>query len=102
MKKLIIIVLSIVTYSCEEPIDLDLNTSEPQLVIDASINWIKGSSGNIQEIKLSLTAPYYDLNTPPANNATVIIYNTNNEIYNFIDFKRNYYAKSSFQNNSRR
>ena len=46
MKKLIIIVLSIVTYSCEEPIDLDLNTSEPQLVIDASINWIKGSSHN--------------------------------------------------------
>lgn len=85
MKKLIIIVLSIVTYSCEEPIDLRLNTSEPQLVIDASINWVKGSSGNIQEIKLSLTAPYYDLNTPPANNASVVIYNTNNEVYNFIE-----------------
>ena len=65
--------MSLTINSCEEPIDLNLNTSEPKLVIEASINWIKGTSGNEQEIKLSLSAPYYDLETPPASNAFVSI-----------------------------
>jgi uncharacterized membrane protein len=85
MKKLILIVLSITMYSCEDPIDLNLNTSEPKLVIEASINWIKGTSGNEQEIKLSLSAPYYDLETPPANNALVSVFDSNNNEYIFAE-----------------
>lgn len=75
--------MGITMYSCEEPIDLDLNTSEPKLVVDASINWIKGTSGSEQDIKLSLSAPYYDLETPPANNAMVSIFDSNNNEYVF-------------------
>src|SRR5210317_2504575 len=85
MKKLILILISISIYSCEDPIKLDLNTSEPKLVIDASINWIKGTNGNEQEIKLSLSAPYYDLDTPPANNAIVSIFDSNNNEYLFTE-----------------
>jgi hypothetical protein len=85
MKKLILIILSITMYSCEDPIDLNLNTSEPKLVIEASINWIKGTSGNEQEIKLSLSAPYYDLETPPANNALVSVFDSNNNEYIFAE-----------------
>ena len=85
MKKLILILLSLTINSCEEPIDLNLNTSEPKLVIEASINWIKGTSGNEQEIKLSLSAPYYDLETPPASNAFVSIFDSNNNEYIFTE-----------------
>lgn len=85
MKKLIVILLSLLIYSCEEPIDLNLNTASPRLVIDASINWIKGTDGAEQEIKLTLTAPYYDLQVRPANNATVAIYNSNNLVFTFIE-----------------
>jgi hypothetical protein len=85
MKKFLLILISLFTYSCEDSIILDLNTSEPKLVIEASINWKKGTNGNEQEIKLSLSAPYYDLVTPPANNATVSIFDSNNNQYNFIE-----------------
>lgn len=85
MKKLLLILISFAIFSCEEPIELDLNTSEPRLIIEASINWIKGTNGNEQEIKLSLSAPYYNLETPPANNATVSIFDSNNNEYIFTE-----------------
>ncbi len=61
------------TFSCEDVIELDLPTSEPKLVIDASINWFKGTSGNEQEIKLTLSAPYFDSEILPANGAHVSV-----------------------------
>ena len=67
--------------SCEDVIDLNLNTSEPRLVIDASLNWIKGTTGNEQKIKLTLTAPYFDTTVPPANGAQVIVKDTDNNTF---------------------
>lgn len=87
MKKIItlcIIILATLA-SCEDVVDIDLNTTEPKLVVDASINWLKGTSGNEQEIKLTLTAPYYDINIPPAIGASVTITDANSNIYNFIE-----------------
>lgn len=71
--------------SCEDVIDLNLNTSEPRLVIDASLNWIKGTTGNEQKIKLTLTAPYFDTTVPPANGAQVVVKDTDNNTFNFIE-----------------
>ena len=71
--------------SCEDVIELNLNTAEPKLVIEASINWLKGTSGNEQIIKLSLTAPYFNDTVPPANGATILITDQNNMVYNFIE-----------------
>ncbi|HUH28612.1 DUF4249 domain-containing protein [Gelidibacter sp.] len=71
--------------SCEDIIVVDLHTAEPKLVIEASINWIKGTSGKNQFVKLSLTAPYFDSIIPPANGATVIIKDQKNRVYNFIE-----------------
>jgi len=97
MKKLILLVLSITIYSCEESIDLDLNTSEPKLVIEASINWVKGTSGNEQEIKLSLSAPYYNLETPPASNALVSIFDSNGNEFVFTeDALSGFYKNNTF------
>jgi len=73
------------TFSCEDVIDLEVPTSEPKLVIDASINWFKGTTGNEQEIKLTLTAPYFDYEIPPANGAQISITDTNNNTFQFVE-----------------
>ena len=87
MKKIQYIVLfcllSIV--SCEDVIDVELNNAEPKLVIDASLRWIKGSDGQSQEIKLTLSAPYFDTSVPPATGAQVIVTDAADNTYNFIE-----------------
>jgi Domain of unknown function (DUF4249) len=86
MKKIVLVIFGLVFLSgCEDVIDVDLNSSEPRLVIDASINWFKNTTGNEQSIKLSLSAPFFDDDVPPANGANVIISDSNNNIFNFIE-----------------
>ncbi len=85
MKNCIIILFLVLTYSCEDVIDVDLNNTPPKLVIDASINWFKNTVGNEQFIKLTLTAPYFDQNVPPATGAQVSVSNNNNLTFDFIE-----------------
>ena len=90
-------ILSLILFSCEDVIDVDTPTSEPRLVIDASINWVKGTAGNEQTIKLTLTAPFFDTSVPPANNAQVFITDENNIIYDFIEVgETGIYLNSNF------
>ena len=56
--------------SCEEVINVDLNTAKPRLVIDAALKWEKGTDGAIQKIKLSTTTGYFDQNIPKVSGAT--------------------------------
>ena len=77
--------LVIFMFSCEEVIELDLNDGQQRLVIDASINWEKGTSGSDQEIKLSLSSPYYQNETLAATGANVQVISSNNEIFEFIE-----------------
>jgi len=86
MKKFIFLMFSIcLVTNCEDVIDVDLNTAEPRLVIDASINWFKNTTGNQQSIKLSLTAPFFDNEVPPANGALVQITDSNANVYSFVE-----------------
>ena len=71
--------------ACEEVVDLDLNTAEPRLVIDASLTWFKGTDGKNQSIKLSLSAPFYATEVPPANNAVVQVKDTHNNTFTFVE-----------------
>jgi hypothetical protein len=71
--------------SCQDVIEVDVPSSEPRLVIEASINWFKGTNGKQQSIKLSLTAPYFDAQIAPANNATITIADANNNTFSFIE-----------------
>ncbi|WP_242094986.1 DUF4249 domain-containing protein [Aestuariivivens sediminicola] len=77
--------LSMSLLSCEDVIDVALETSEPRLVIDAGLNWFKGTSGQEQHIRLSLTAPFYDADVPPATGATVYVTDTFNNRFDFIE-----------------
>lgn len=81
--KLLFCLFAFVFWSCEEVIDVDLDSSEPRLVIDASLNWIKETTGSIQRIQLSLTAPYFDDSIPPATGARVTVTDAYNTTYTF-------------------
>lgn len=87
MKKIIyiLVLLLLFCFSCEDEIDVDLETETPRLVIDASISWFKNTSGNEQTIKLSLTAPFFDSEIPPATGAEVFISDSNSIIFEFTE-----------------
>ncbi|MEP3836103.1 MAG: DUF4249 domain-containing protein [Algibacter sp.] len=86
MRKIVIIfILGLLVTSCEDVIDIDLNTAEPRLVIDASILWIKDTAGSSQIIHLTLTAPYFNDTIPVATGATVTVTDSKNTVFNFIE-----------------
>ena len=88
MKKvtlLIVFFISIFFTSCEEVVDIDLDTATPRLVIEAAINWQKGTTGKQQTIKLTTTTGYFENVIPTVSGATVYIKNSNNERFNFIE-----------------
>lgn len=90
--------LSIIIFSCTEAIDLSVPTESPRLVIEASIGWEKGTLGNNQTIKLSLTTPYYDTAPNPVTGASVRVENiTNGDIFIFEDQQDGRYTTSDFE-----
>lgn len=83
-----IIISSFCAISCEDVVNVDLDTAAPKLVIDASIKWQKGTTGNLQKIKLTTTTDFYSNTIPVATGATVSIKNTTVDIptsYQFIE-----------------
>ncbi|GAB1855995.1 hypothetical protein MHTCC0001_08300 [Flavobacteriaceae bacterium MHTCC 0001] len=73
--KIIIAILLVVT-SCTDVIDVEVPEAAPRLVVEASIDWEKGTQGNTQLIKLSLSTPYFDnLSNTDVTTASVKITN---------------------------
>ena len=88
MKKInlfFVIIMAIFFHSCEDVVDLDLKTAPPKLVIEATINWYKGTTGNEQKIKLTTTTDYYSNVIPKVSGATVFVKNSANIVFNFIE-----------------
>lgn len=86
IKFILLFVTTILFISCEEVVHLDLDTEDPKLVIDASINWVKGTAGNEQVIKLTTSAGYYESTVPTVSDATVFIVNNDNgAVFNFVE-----------------
>lgn len=81
----IILFSTIIFTSCEEVVNIDLANSEPKLVIDAIIKWEKGTTGEHQTIKLSLTNDFYTNDILPANGAIVTVTNSSDVIFNFVE-----------------
>lgn len=91
MKKaisLIVVFLSIFFTSCEEVVDVDLDTAPPKLVIEAAINWEKGTAGKQQVIKLTTTTGYFESVIPTVSNAVVHIKNSKNEEFDFLEVQK--------------
>lgn len=70
--------------SCEDPIDINLQTGPAQLAVDG---WLTDQPGP-QTIKLTRTAGYFDAAQPPAAlGATVIVADEDSVIHEFVDLK---------------
>lgn len=84
--------------SCTDVIDVEVPQGPERLVIEASIDWEKGTAGNEQVIRLSKSTPYFDANAfIPAEGAQVTIANLNNgETYVFTDQGDGEYLTTSF------
>ncbi len=91
---LFIILFSIV--SCETVVDVDLSTAPERLVIDANIDWEKGTNGNIQTVILSKTTGYYQSVIPKVSGATVFITNNTGDIFDFIYESNGKYICNNF------
>lgn len=79
------ITMGLFLISCEDVIDVDLDTTEPRLVIDASIDWLKNTPGNEQKIRLSTTTGYYNDEFPTVSGAHVTISNSSNTVFSFTE-----------------
>ncbi|MDR1876845.1 MAG: DUF4249 domain-containing protein [Flavobacteriaceae bacterium] len=84
-KIILILTIGLFLTSCEDVIDVDLDTAAPRLVIDASIDWVKNTSGSEQKIKLSTTTGYYNAEFPTVSGADIVVTNTANTVFNFVE-----------------
>ncbi|MGA9637601.1 DUF4249 family protein [Flavobacterium sp.] len=88
MKKiniLIALLLTLFLNGCQEVIDVDLNTGPPKLIVEASIKWLKGTTGKEQKIKLTTTTSYYSSQIPTVSGAIITVKNRTNNTFNFIE-----------------
>lgn len=82
-----LLLISCVCFSCQDVIDIDAPSAPPRLVIEASLDWEKGTLGNEQTIKLSLSTPYFNttVTTVVAGAAVIVTNELNQDEYIFID-----------------
>ena len=84
IQKILVLLLAVsLLYSCEEDIYPELETAEPQIVIDAWIN----NNPEPQYIRIAETLPYFDaLSTSGIENAAVYIIDIEGNIrYDFVE-----------------
>ena len=73
---IVVLLFAIGFTSCTDVIDVDVPTAPPRLVIEASIDWQKGTSGNFQRVRLSTSTPFFEnLQESPVVGASVKITN---------------------------
>lgn len=85
LKYISVVLFSIITISCEDKVDIPLDTASPKLVIEANILWQKGTTGNTQKVKLTTTTNYYSNTIPTVSGAIVYIVDSSNTVFNFIE-----------------
>ena len=84
--------------SCTKVVDVDVPNGGERLIIEASINWEKGTSGNEQDILLSLSTPYFKENKfTPAQGANVKVTNIlTQDIFTFNEQEPGVYRTADF------
>jgi len=94
----VLLAVCITFISCDDKIDVDVPEAAPRLVIEASLDWEKGTMGNNQTIKLSTSTPFFqtNLNTSVIGAAVKVTNNNSNAVYNFTDQNDGTYTINNF------
>lgn len=93
-----IAIISICT-ACTDVVEVEVQEAPTRLVVEASLDWEKGTSGNIQTIRLRTSTPFFDTSTTTdVVGASVIVTNdTSNEEFIFEDQNNGEYITTSFE-----
>lgn len=84
-KIILFLLAGLVFTSCEDVVNVDLDTAPPRLVVDAGINWVRGTDGSTQTIKLTTTTGYYEQEIPVASGAQVNIQDGSGNTFAFVE-----------------
>ena len=68
---------------CEEVVQVDLEESEPKLVVDAALLLDKDNPTSIQTIRLTTTSPFFNDRVDPAQGAVVLVRESSGRDYVF-------------------
>lgn len=91
MKKVLFIVLLFFVFSsCEDVVEVDLNTADPRLVIEANSNIYSENMAHTF-VRLSTTTPYFDTAPSPVTTAEVLITDEFGNEYEFLQMEDGYY-----------
>ena len=83
--KIIIVLCTLFFIACEDVVNIELDTAPAKLVIDASLKWEKGTTGNEQTIKLTTTTDFYATTIPVASGAVVFVRDENANQFDFVN-----------------
>ncbi|MGM0634515.1 MAG: DUF4249 domain-containing protein [Bacteroidota bacterium] len=97
MKKIIpFLALVLFFSSCIDEVEIDLESSTPRLVIDAGLQWQKGTSGNEQEIKLSKSRDFFDDQPVYVSGAIIYVEDENGNVFHFEEMDAGTYQTTDF------
>ncbi|WP_036154246.1 DUF4249 family protein [Maribacter forsetii] len=96
--KLLLALFTVAIIGCEDVIDVDVQTDTLRLVVEASLDWEKGTTGNEQLITLRTSTPFFETESTNVTGAEVTV--TNNatgEVFLFTDQNNGTYTTSTFE-----
>ncbi|WP_446051257.1 DUF4249 family protein [Zobellia laminariae] len=96
--KSIILLLFVSITSCSDVIDVEVQEGQSRLVIQASLDWEKGTTGNEQIVKLSTSTEFFDTtsNTAVTGASVSVTNDVSGAEFIFIDQNNGEYTTSEF------
>ncbi|MCR9228842.1 MAG: DUF4249 domain-containing protein [Flavobacteriaceae bacterium] len=99
LKKIILVVIVIIFASCSDVVDVEVQEGPKRLVVEASLDWEKGTEGNVQTIRLRESTPFFSTTTKTeVTGASVVVTNMGSGIsYTFEDQGNGEYLTTNFE-----
>jgi len=99
IKQYVSIFILTILASCTDVVDVEVQTGPERLVVEASIDWEKGTNGRVQSVRLRKSTPFFDEDTLlDVTGASVSVTNDNSGTnFVFTDQNDGSYVTSSFQ-----
>lgn len=96
--KLLLALFTVALTGCEDVIDVDVQTDTLRLVVEASLDWEKGTTGNEQLITLRMSTPFFETESTNVTGAEVTVTNNDTgEVFLFTDQNNGTYTTSTFE-----
>ena len=96
--KIIVSIFCVLIFSCTDVIDVEVQNGQERLVVEASLDWEKGTTGNVQTIRLGKSTPFFDTNSiTEVTGASVEVTNdSSGQTFVFADQNNGEYRTNSF------